>query len=75
MRNILGILFIVLGFTILIFGGVSVLIYCIYNLVMNFETMTRGEIFWEIVLIILRDVGTIIVGLLTLGLGYLIKKD
>jgi hypothetical protein len=46
----------ILGFIMVFFGGIILSIYAIYDLVVNWETLSRIDIFWNLIWLILRDV-------------------
>lgn len=73
--KVLGILLVILGFMTMIFGGLGLAIYAIYDLVINWEELTRVEIFWNIVWFIIRDVLAIIAGLVMLFFGMAMRDS
>jgi hypothetical protein len=75
MRNIVGIICLVLGFITIAFGGIGLFIYYLHDLVINFETLTRDEVFWNILWLFFREIIPLVVGLSLLGIGYVINKD
>lgn len=69
MNRLVGILLIIIGLLITVFGGVAILIYSIYDLIVNFDTLTGIEIFWDIVWLVCRDIIAIIVGVICYVFG------
>ncbi len=67
--KVIGILLMILGGLTIIVGGLGLGFYYVYDLVMNWETLTRNEIFWHIVWFILRDVVAIGVGFILFVIG------
>ena len=65
----------VLGFLTIVFGGLGVFLYYLHDLIVNFDTLSRDELFWSVVWLFFRDIVPIVVGLIFLGIGYVIKKD
>lgn len=62
MNRWLGLLLIILGLIVTVFGSVGILIYSIYDLIVNFDKLTGIQIFWDIVWIVCRDIIAILVG-------------
>lgn len=67
--KIIGVLLVILGILSIVFGGIILSIYNIYDLVINWEELTRVEVFWDIFWITLRDIFVMIGGLLLLLFG------
>jgi len=71
----LGRLIILLGIIFICFGTIILSMYGIYDLVINFETLSRVDVFWDVVLIVLRDIISIIVGIVLIMFGGLLLRD
>jgi len=72
MRVVIGILLVILGVGTMVLGGIGLTIYYAYDLIINWETLSRIDIFWSVVGIIFRDVIAVIVGMLLFITGGLI---
>lgn len=62
MKNFIGITCIILGLAIAIFGSIAITIFVIYDIIMNFDSLTAGDIFWDIVWLVCRDIISVIIG-------------
>lgn len=65
----LGVLLMIAGVVSMVFGGIGLAIYYIYDLVMNWEELSRAQVFWHIVWIVLRDILAIGGGAILFVLG------
>ena len=65
----LGTLLIILGVATMILGGLGLAIWSIYDLVVNWDSLSRIDIFWNIVWLILRDIFAIGSGIILFVVG------
>ena len=56
-----GIIVVAIGYLIIIFGSIGMFAYGLYDIIVNFDTLTRVEIFWDIIFMMFREVIPIIV--------------
>ena len=73
--KVLGLLLVILGIITMVFGGLGLAIYYIYDLVMNWDTLTKGEIFWHIVWLVLRDVLAVVAGAIMFVVGSVMSDN
>lgn len=62
MKTVIGYIIMALGLLTLIFGTLIITIWAIYDIIMNFGTLTGVQIFRDIVWFLCRDVISIIFG-------------
>ena len=62
MNKFLGFACIIVGLLIAVLGSVVITIFVLYDIIMNFDSLTAGQIFWDIVWLVARDVISVIVG-------------
>ena len=62
MNKIIGIICIIAGLAIAVLGSLVITIFVVYDIIMNFNTLTAGDIFWDVVWLLCRDIASIIVG-------------
>ena len=73
LRNIVGRFIVGIGFLVLVCGAVGITLYLIYDLIINWNSLTSGEVFWEFVSILCKDFFVIVVGLLIILVGYFVE--
>lgn len=74
MKLFLGVIFIVLGFFSLVFGGIFIFIIGLNNLIHNFHDMGFFGVCFNILSIISKDVLALLIGVIFIVLGvYLLK--
>ena len=73
--KIIGVILAIVGFLIMLLGGLGMAIYFIYDLIMNFDTLSGGELFWHIVWFLLRDLIAFVVGIVLLIVGTTMVND
>jgi len=74
MRNLIGGLIMLSGYLTVIALSLYLLITGIIYLVQEGSTLSAGQIAWEVICIIFRDIISIIVGIIIIGVGMAIMK-
>lgn len=72
MRGLIGVLLILSGILICVFGGLVYLIYGIWDIYQTWDNITFGSLMWDIFLLLIRDVISICVGVILCSMGVLI---
>lgn len=72
MRGLIGVLLILSGIIICVFGGLVYLIYGIWDIYQTWDSITFGSLMWDIFLLLIRDVISICVGVILCSMGVLI---
>lgn len=69
MKNVLGFVLMILGGLIAVLGGMLILGFQIYDVIVNFETITPKELAIDIILMVFKDIIAIVVGGLLYAFG------
>jgi hypothetical protein len=69
MREAIGVFICILGILIMMLGGFGLLIYPIYDIASNWETLTPLQIGKDIIIFLVRDVIAVFTGFIFLIIG------
>ena len=69
MKNVLGFVLMILGILIAVLGGIFILGFQIYDVIVNFETITPKELVIDIMFMVFKDIIAIVVGIFLITFG------
>lgn len=71
LRKFIAIVFILVGFIVMLLGGLVITVYSIWDIVSNFSTISLLGIFTDIFMIFVKDIIAFVVGTVFILIGFL----
>ena len=69
MKKVLGFVLMILGILTAVLGGMFILGFQIYDVIVNFETITPKELVIDIMFMVFKDIIAIVVGIFLITFG------
>lgn len=73
MKDLIGTIFLILGYGTIIFGSIGIFAYGLYDIIHNIDELTKTQLFLDILMMVFKEIIPAIIGLIFIGIGFLIK--